>query len=462
MLKPATKEAYQLIHDGTLALAQVEANGIRIDTDYLAKAIAITKERITTLTSEIKEDQVFKTWQRRYGKKTSLDSRPQLAEILFKELGHKSSETTPTGRMKADVDALETVKIPFVKKYVRLAKSKKLLSTYLYGVEREVVDGFLHPVFNLHTVLTYRGSSDSPNFQNIPIRDGEVAEIIRKAFVPRKGCRIVENDFKGVEVSVAAIYCKDPRLIAYVKDKNLDMHRDMAAELFMCKPGQVTKAMRFAAKSFFVFAQFYGDYYIHCADSLWHKAVKDKEIALEDGTQLRHWLKRKGIRRCGACDPDQEAMAGTFEAHVKAVERAFWGERFYVYSKWKKAWFAQYQEEGYFRTHTGFLSQGIFSRNQVTNAPIQGTAFHCLLWTLIRVQKELRKRKMRALIIGQIHDSLIADVPEEETDEYLAIVKHTVTVELPKAWTWLSVPLEIEAELTEVDGNWYDKKAVTI
>ena len=70
-------------------------------------------------------------------------------------------------------------KAKFVKRYLKIKKLKKARSTYLRGILRETVDGFIHPFFNLNLVITYRSSSDHPNFQNIPVRNAEIKKPLR-------------------------------------------------------------------------------------------------------------------------------------------------------------------------------------------------------------------------------------------------------------------------------------------
>ena len=90
----------------------------------------------------------------------------------------------------------------------------------------------MHPNFNLHLVRTYRSSSDKPNFQNVPIRDAWLSKLTRKAIRSRPGCRLVEIDYGGMEVAIVTCYHKDPAMVRYIEDPELDLHRDMAAECF--------------------------------------------------------------------------------------------------------------------------------------------------------------------------------------------------------------------------------------
>ena len=109
-------------------------------------------------------------------------------------------------------------------------------------------------------------------------------------------------------------------------------------------------------------------------------------------------------------------------------------------------------------TLTGFTIAGELTKNEVINYPVQGSAFHCLLWALTRLQTWLEsQRKMQSKIVLQIHDSIIADVPLEELDDYIEMAVRLMTTDLKKEWKWLIVPLEVEPEVTPVNGNWFQK-----
>lgn len=97
-------------------------------------------------------------------------------------------------------------------------------------------------------------------------------------------------------------------------------------------------------------------------------------------------------------------------------------------------------------------------RNDVSNYPVQGAAFHCLLWSLIQVNKELKAAGLSTLIVGQIHDSIVLDVVPEELEQVLAIVRRVMCVEIRKAWPWIIVPLDVDVEITDIDASWFEKK----
>src|SRR5712671_6140618 len=239
------QEGYQLLQDGLQELAWIESEGIRIDV----RRLAWTKERLQGLTRslrrELEEDKTWVMWRRRFGSKANLNSRDQLSVILHDELGHEVKKTTEGGRPMMDEESLADLDHPFVNRLGRLYKYDKALKTFLTGIEREVINGLLHPVFNLHIARSYRSSSDSPNFQNFPVRDKEISKVIRSLFIARPGGVLVENDFKGIEVGVSACYHKDRNFISYITTPGKDMHRDMAAQIYKLKPEQVDKDIRY-------------------------------------------------------------------------------------------------------------------------------------------------------------------------------------------------------------------------
>lgn len=465
-MKAGTKDAMRLMMEGSLALAEMEHTGIAVNVPYLESAIANTAKRIKDLEAEIRTDPVYETWRKKFGQKTNLGSREQLGKIVFGVLGYETKkDATATGRNKTDAAALEHIDLPFLKNLLLIEKLKKLKNTNLIGLQNEMVDGFIHPMFNLNLAVTYRSSCERPNTQNFPKRDEDLAEIVRRCLIAREGYQVVELDFKGIEVGISCCYNKDPVLIEYVKNPKMDMHRDMAAQCYMIEESEVTSKARYCAKNLFVFPQFYGDYYIACARNLW-EAIGKYKLETVSGTPLKKHLRKHGIKSLGACVPSQRPEDGTFEKHLKEVEYDFWKRRFCVYDQWKKDWWEQYQTKGGFRTLTGFYVKwgktGVLSRNEAVNNGIQGSAFHCALWTVIELQKWLRKSKMKSKLTGTIHDSVIGDIHPPELGDYLAKAKELVEIDLPKVWPWICVPLTIEAEVSPVNGSWWDKKPVKI
>lgn len=453
------QEGYELLHDGSIELAAIEANGIRVDVPRLRRTQLELITLLRTLKAEFQAEDLWKQWQKRYGEKANITSRDQLASILHVDLQLEVKGETESGQPSVDEEALQHhyEAVPALLKIVRYLKYEKALGTFIACIDREIVGDRIHPSFPLHTARSYRGSSQDPNFQNFPVRDKEISRIIRSLFIASPDHVLVENDFKGAEVVVSAAYHKDPNFISYITNPSKDMHRDMAAQIYELKPGQVTKDIRYGAKNKFVFPQFYGDFYVSCARSLWDW-IRLGKLKGPDGKSLYEHLKSKGIYELGDCDPERDPVSGTFEKHLQQVERDFWDRRFRAYGAWRKIWYKKYLERGYFDLLTGFRIYGNHSRNQCINTPVQGAAFHCLLWSLIRINRQLRKHRMKSMIVGQIHDSLVGDVAVNELRDYLAIVEEVVTNLLPKAYTWLVVPLQVEYEVAPPGTSWFDKK----
>jgi len=450
-------DGYNLLHRGAMALAEVEANGMRIDVPYLDKVIGTTDTRIKRLKDNLQGCEEYQLQRRRFGQTTNLHSREQLAAVFFGDMGHEPLNVTGTGRPQLDETMLERIGTKYAKGFLRLEKLMKLHGTYLLGVRREVEGEYLHGFFGLHLVRSYRGQSDSPNLQNIPIRDPIQGKIIRKAFIPRAGHALIECDYSSLEVMVACALSKDPTL---THDATVgDMHRDMAAECYLLDKADVTKATRQNTKGGYVFAQFYGDWYAACARNLWD-GIDRFDLETADGCNLYDHLTAQGITGLGVVESGQEPRAGSFAAHIKAVEDRFWNKRFRVYHACRKRWIEEYRRQGFIDIVTGFRCMGPMNKNQVMNYHIQGPAFHCLLWSLTRLVREIRRLRMGAKVIGQIHDSIIADVPLAEVPDYLALVKDITTRQLLEAWPWITVPFEIEAEVSTT--NWYDKKVVAL
>lgn len=456
MLRPvSTPEANELLLRGSLALAQVEHNGIRIDTDYVSRTRAEITNRCKDLHHTLYTSDIGRLWRRKFGTKTNLGSDDQLAEVLFNDCGFEPTKFTEKGRPATDKASLEALKDPFCVMYTEWSELQKANGTFLAGIERETVNGFLHPVFSLHMVTTYRSSSEAPNFQNFPVRSGMMGRLVRSAFIPRKpNWRLVEIDYSGIEVRIAACYHKDPTMLEYIHDPTKDMHRDMAAEIYLCKQSQVTKMARYVAKNRYVFPEFYGSYWEQVATDLWNAiglygltVQKDAETEVP----MDKWLRKKGI-----------SSAQEFAEHIKRVEENFWGERFSVYDNWRKRWFKEYLINGGYRTLTGFYIYGPYKRNDVINHPVQGSAFHCVLWSLIEIQAELRRKKMKAKVVGQIHDSIVGDVPDSEFEDYLSISTRIMKKRIRKHWDWIIVPLDVEAEAGGCGESWYEKKKVEL
>jgi len=443
-----------LFLEGVKALATVEANGIRVNVDYYKSVQRELIRQTEDLDNQIMESKAGQLWSSHFGNKMNLNSRTQLATVLFDLLCYDSRVKTKGGKDSASEDAIKLIDDPVVKLFIESQKLKKVASTYIQNMlEHTTPKGFLHPSFHLHLTTSFRSSCSDPNFQNMPIHDKQVGEIVRSGIIPRQGNCLVEVDYSAIEVRVAACYHKDPAMLDYIHDSTKDMHTDMTAECYMLPKSEITKELRYYGKNCFVFPQFYGSVYQQCAPALWEA----RKLKTANGKTVKEHLAEKGIKKLGACTFDKEPIRGTFEAHLREVSNHFWQERFPIYNAWKKTWYENYLKTGRFNSLSGFSYWGIFKRNEVINYPIQGSAFHCLLYSLILLQKQIQKKGLKAKIVGQIHDSIVADVPGEEVGIYLKMAKEIMTTTLLKRWPWIVVPLEIEAEVAPVNQPWFRK-----
>lgn len=438
-MTPLSKDAYTLFQDGILALADIEMTGIKVDVPYLQKQITALTDQITTTERTIWHTSEAKEWKSKFKDKTNLDSTAQLSSLLFKTLNYKPTKETAKGNAAVDDEVLRHIDTPFTMAILAKRKLLKVRDTYLTGLLREQVDGVLHPSFNLHLVQTYRSSSDSPNFQNIPVRDPEQGQVIRRAIIPHNpGDMIGEVDYSGAEVRVACCYHHDPNMIEYINDPTKDLHRDMACECYLLKPEQVTKEIRNVVKGMFVFAEFYGSYFESVAPNLWKASGE---------LNLREHLSEEGIK-----------TVDNFIDHIQEVERHFWEDRFPVYNQWKKDWYQAYLKQGWFDTITGFRCQGPMRRNEVINYPVQGSAFHCLLWSLIQIHRWLINNEMKTSIIGQIHDSIIFNFASGEANAVLRKAKKVMCEDIRKYWKWICAPLSVDAEVAPPGKSWNEKE----
>lgn len=455
-MHPLTAEAYSLFHEGALALCRAEQNGIRIDTKYCEEnKIKITK-RIKEFESQIQNSTFGKHWHHVFGAKTNLNSNHQLSNFLYKIKKLEPVKKTAGGEHGAtDDEALRNLGIPELLLLLEMRKLVKVRDTYLDAFLREQVDGWIHPFFNLHFVRTFRSSSDSPNFQNIPKRDKEAMNLCRGALFPRHGHQFLSMDFSGIEVRMACVYTQDEKLM--YDTVHGDMHKDMAIELYMLdsldKHHDGEKDLRQGGKNGFVFPEFYGDYYGNCAPTL----IKWAEKAyLKDGTPALVHLQKKKLIKLKKDGTVQDISA--FTEHVKQVEDRFWNERFFAYNEWKNKTWADYQQHGYVDLKTGFRCSGIMSKKDVCNYPFQGTAFHCLLWTFIEVDKLCQNEAIESRLVSQVHDELTLDCNPDEIRYLVSTINDIATKELPIHWDWINIPLEIEAEVAPIDRPWSEKE----
>ena len=416
------RKGFNLFLQGQTVFSKIEMQGICIDINYYIKQNKFLERKLEILNKKIMNSPEVLKWK---GENFNFNSSQQLSKLLFEILKVKPKKQTRTGKNAVDQSVLESLNLPFVNKILMYKKYYKIKNTYLSQFIRETVNKKIHTSFNLNMVISYRSSSNSPNFQNIPKRDKRAQKITRKGIIPSKDNQLLEVDYSGIEVRISACYHKDPVMIDYINNPKTDMHRDMAEQIFMKK--NISKTERYIAKNRFVFPQFYGSYYVECAKNIWDNSNE---------------LPFKSYQK--------------FENHIKDIEYDFWNNRFKIYNQWRKETWEKFQKEGYIKFHTGFICTGYLKKNDVLNYSIQGTAFHCLLWSLIQLHNLLKNSKSK--IIGQIHDSIIFDISPKELLDIKILIRKIMCEDIRKHWKWIIVPLDIEAEISEINGDWHNMK----
>jgi DNA polymerase-1 len=368
----------------------------------------------------------------------NFNSGTQLAHLLFDILKVKPVAFTESGLPSVDKDALPKYDLPFIKdilEYRKIDKIKKYINQY----RKETVNNLVHPYFNLHTVDTFRSSSNAPNVQNVIKRDKMAMKLLRSFIKPRRGNRIVSYDLKSAEVYVSACYNKDPTLINYLMNPSTDMHRSFAADVFFLDEKDVSKDLRGDIKGQ-VFATFYGSFYKQIAPDCWEIGQKHNLIDHLKGNRIKNYIQ--------------------FEEHMQKVERKFWDVRFPVYKRWRENQFNSYKENGFVEFKTGFRAYGPMSRNNSFNTPIQGSSYHMLQWGFNQVAKMMEKECERSFMLAEVHDSIIMDVHPSEEHLIDYWVWDYCTQKVREHWPWITLPIQMEKEASEIDGDWSELKTI--
>jgi uracil-DNA glycosylase family 4 len=426
------KGGYRFLMDSAVTLAMMTENGVRIDTLGVQKVKDELTIELAKIEKRINKLAIGGGWR---GGVFRPSASSDISKYLFDIKGYKNEAKTESGRESTDKKALEKINDPIVPLILDWKKLQKLRDTYINGLGIEVVGDKLRPFFNLYTVVTYRSSSTYPNLQNVPKRDKKSFQIIRSLLYPHKGHKLIELDYKSLEVCISACYNKDRNLINYINNPESDMHFDTGVELFMYEDNKEAfqKCDRSVAKNQFVFPEFYGSYFMQTAPGLWNDCSKE----------AKDNLRKHGVRHLG-----------DFTEHVKEIERSFWEDRFPEYTQWKKDTYNFYLKHGYIDSYTGFRYYAPMTKNEVLNIAIQGSAHHVLLRLMNRVNETIQKKRLDTKLIGEIHDSLLASVNPHEESYYDKIAWYYGTQGIRDDFKWLIVPLDLEKSVGGVDEPW--------
>lgn len=391
-------------------LAQMEELGFAVDKDGIAEYGEIMENKINRIQSLVYEE---------VGYQFNLNSPKQLGEALFVKLGLPAGKKTKTG-YSTSAEVLEKLRYehPVVELILEYRTLAKIKSTYCDGLLKVVEeDGRIHSSFNQTETRTGRISSTEPNLQNIPVRT-DVGRELRKFFVAKEGCVLVDADYSQIELRVLAHVANDSGMIEAFKE-NDDIHRNTAAQVFHMPREMVTPLMRSRAKAV-NFGIIYGIGAFSLAKNI---SVTRKEAEEYIKTYLDHF---SGVR---------DYMTNVVE-HAK--------ETGYVETLFGRRRYLPELSSSNFNLRS-------FGERVAMNMPIQGTAADIIKIAMIRVVHRLEKEGLRARLILQVHDELIVEAPEEEAP----LVQQLLTEEMEQA-IHLSVPMVAEAT---VGKTWYDAKA---
>ncbi|MCC7040641.1 MAG: DNA polymerase I [Burkholderiales bacterium] len=381
-------------------LFRMERNGILIDTARLARHGEELGERVLALERQAHEEA---------GTPFNLGSPKQISEILFERMRLPVLKKTATGQPSTDEEVLQELAAdyPLPKTLLEHRALAKLKSTYADKLPLMVnaATGRVHTTFGQATAVTGRLASNDPNLQNIPVRTAE-GRRIREAFIAPPGRVLVSADYSQIELRIMAHLSADPALCTAFHEGR-DIHRATAAEIFGVTPEAVTAEQRRYIKAV-NFGLIYGMSAFGLA----------QQLGIERGA-AQQFIDRYFARYPGVAQYMQRTREGARERGY--VETVF-GRRLYL-PDIKAA---------------GGPRRAAAERAAI-NAPMQGTAADLIKLAMIAVQAWIDRERLATLLLLQVHDELVLEVPDGE----LARVR----AELPPLMTGvatLSVPLVVE------------------
>ncbi len=391
-------------------LAQMQWNGMYVDVQELEEYGETLKQRLEILTQEIHE---------LCGTEFNINSPKQLGEVLFEQMKLPVIKKTKSG-YSTDGDVLEKLREehPVIEKLLEYRQLTKLNSTYVEGMKPYINPKTkrIHSFFHQTITATGRISSTEPNLQNIPTRF-DLGKQLRKVFKPEEGYLYIDADYSQIELRVLAHISNDENMVEAFK-QGKDIHKQAASKVFNTPLDEVTKEQRSAAKAV-NFGIVYGISDFGLGEQLGISRKKAKQY-------IEQYL---------------ELYSGIKKFMDEVVEKA--KETGYVETLFKRR---RYIQE--LKSKNYMVRQ--FGQRAAMNTPIQGTAADIMKIAMIKVLKELQKRKMKSKIVLQVHDEMMIEAALDEVDEVTNILKESMETAAK-----LNVPLI--AEVSEA-ANWYDCK----
>ena len=475
--QPNFKFLFNLFCKGSIALGKIELRGMRVDTSLIEEHKAQCEKEMEEVLAQVEKTDTWKVWKEKYGEEATIGSDVQTIDILYKTLGLFPDGITRTTKYKADSDWLSRTKDPICPLILRYRALHKNGVTYLTSFLREKNDDRLRCLYSLSNVRSFRGSSSTPNLQNISAHSPESCELLRTCFIPDEGYQIAESDYSSLELYVSYMYSNCPKLKQYLTEGDADMHADTCKRAMMFSDsawehlGKVNKKMQKEARSTskkINFGLSYGSYYRLIAPTIWTD-INDKKLMHDENMSVRDWLiqeldmdskwedyKKKPIKAGEQELSQEEFYCECYTAHMRTVEEDYW-HRFKEVQDWRRDNYNFFLQNGYFTNKTGGTYQGYHSLNQTGNFPIQSTGFHILLWSICRIMEICEERGYKSYIANTIHDSIISYVKVEERDEYLKMVEDVMTNQVEEAFPFINIHLGVEHEVAEEGKPWASK-----
>jgi DNA polymerase-1 len=391
-------------------LFDMERTGVRIDLAALNQAGREMEQELARLTEEIYE---------LAGEQFNINSPAQLGDV-FDKLNFDVGRRTRTGKISTSADVLEELasKYELPRKIIEYREIAKLKNTYVDALPK-LIDprtGRVHTTLNQAVSATGRLSSANPNLQNIPIRS-ELGRRIRAAFVASPGYKLMSADYSQIELRVFAHITADPAMMEAFK-RGEDIHARTAREVFGAKTRQEeSEARRLAKIVNFAIPYVIGPFGLAQRTGLTRgQAKKVIEDYYQTYTGVRRYMEElpREVRKTG--------VVRTIFGRIRPIP------------------------------DINNRSHALRSRaeREAINAPIQGTAADLVKIAMIRVHDRLRREKLGARMILQVHDELLLEVPEAEVDR----TTEAVRTEMESVHA-LAVPLVVDVG---VGNNWMEAK----
>ncbi|MBE5821834.1 MAG: DNA polymerase I [Clostridiales bacterium] len=389
-------------------LGDMEFTGVGVDSNVIAEIEKETNEEVKEL-----EEDIYSL----AGMKFNINSPKQLGNVLFEEMKLPFVKKNKSG-YSTDIEVLEKLQgeHDIIDRILQYRKVMKIKSTYIDALKQYIVNGRIHSRLNQAVTTTGRLSSTEPNLQNIPVRTDD-GKKLRKMFVAKKGCKLIDADYSQIELRVLAHMSNDETMVRAFNN-NQDIHTETAMQVFGLKEDEITEKERSAAKAV-NFGIVYGISEYGLAQQL-------KITVKEAGVYIEKYLsKYLGIKEY--MDNCVNKTKETGYAETLLNRRRYIPE---INSK-------------------NFNIRG-FGQRVAMNAPVQGTAADIIKIAMINVYNTMKERGLKSKLIMQIHDELIIEAYEDEVEE-----AKNILIECMENALKLNVPLKVDSK---VGLSWYDTK----